>query len=48
MGGGLLVIELKREVPEALKPHSIPINAGTFVHVRAKPRDEPARTQQAA
>ena len=48
MGDGLLVIELKREVPEALKPRSIPINAGTFVHVGAKPRGEPAATQQAA
>jgi molecular chaperone IbpA len=31
MGEGLLVISLKRELPEALKPRSIPINAGTFV-----------------
>ena len=31
MGNGLLVIELKRELPEALKPRSIPINVGTFV-----------------
>jgi hypothetical protein len=31
MGEGLLVIALKRELPEALKPRSIPINAGTFV-----------------
>jgi molecular chaperone IbpA len=26
MGEGLLVVDLKREVPEALKPKSIPIN----------------------
>jgi molecular chaperone IbpA len=31
MGEGLLVIDLKRELPEALKPKSIPINEGTFV-----------------
>ena len=48
MGDGLLVIELKREVPESLKPRSIPINAGTFVHVGAKPRGEPSAAQQAA
>ena len=37
MGDGLLVIALKREVPEALKPRSIPINAGTFVPMKPKP-----------
>lgn len=31
MGEGLLVIELKREIPEALKPRRIPINEGMFV-----------------
>jgi molecular chaperone IbpA len=31
MGEGLLVIALKRELPEALKRRSIPVNAGTFV-----------------
>ena len=31
IGEGLFVIALKRELPEALKPRSIPINAGTFV-----------------
>jgi molecular chaperone IbpA len=36
MGDGLLVIDLKREVPEALKPRSIPINAGTFVQLSRK------------
>lgn len=34
MGEGLLVIELKREIPEALKPRRIPINAGVVL-----PRD---------
>ena len=48
MGDGLLVIELKREVPEALKPRSIPINAGTFVHLPAKPACSEAASQQAA
>jgi molecular chaperone IbpA len=36
MGEGLLVITLKRELPEALKPRQIPINAGTFVPFTAK------------
>ncbi len=36
MGEGLLVITLKRELPEALKPRSIPINAGTFVPLGRK------------
>jgi len=36
MGEGLLVIALKRELPEALKPRSIPINAGTFVPLGRK------------
>lgn len=31
MGEGLLVISMKRELPEALKPRTIPINAGTLV-----------------
>ena len=38
MGEGLLVISLKRELPEALKPRSIPINAGTFVPLGRKPQ----------
>ena len=37
MGEGLLVISLKRELPEALKPRSIPINAGTFVSLGRRP-----------
>jgi molecular chaperone IbpA len=37
MGEGLLVIALKRELPEALKPRSIPINSGTFVPLGRKP-----------
>jgi molecular chaperone IbpA len=37
MGEGLLVISLKRELPEALKPRSIPINAGTFVPMGRTP-----------
>jgi molecular chaperone IbpA len=37
MGEGLLVIDLKRELPEALKPRSIPIYAGTFVPFGRKP-----------
>jgi molecular chaperone IbpA len=38
MGDGLLVIDLKRELPEALKPRSIPINAGTFVQLGSRPK----------
>ena len=34
---GLLVIDLKRELPEKLKPRSIPITAGTFVSMRSQP-----------
>jgi molecular chaperone IbpA len=37
MGEGLLLIDLKRELPEALKSRSIPINAGTFVPLGRKP-----------
>jgi molecular chaperone IbpA len=47
MGEGLLVISLKRELPEALKPRTIPINAGTFVHLGAKLRDGQAAQQTA-
>ena len=37
MGEGLLVISLKRELPEALRPRSIPINTGTFVPLGRTP-----------
>ena len=37
MGDGLLVIDLKRELPAALKPRTIPINAGIFVHRGSRP-----------
>ena len=36
MGEGLLDIALKREIPEALKPRSIPINGGTFMPFESK------------
>ena len=36
MGEGLLVIDLKREVPEALKPRRIPIHSGVFVSPDAR------------
>jgi molecular chaperone IbpA len=39
MGEGLLVISLKRELPEALKRRTIPINAGTFVPLGRKPSE---------
>jgi molecular chaperone IbpA len=44
MGDGLLVIDLKREVPEALKPRSIPINTGTFVQLSSGPQARPSAT----
>lgn len=37
MGEGLLVISLRRELPEALKLRAIPINAGTVVPLGRKP-----------
>jgi molecular chaperone IbpA len=37
MGEGLLVISLRRELPEALKPRTIPISAGVFRHVGSRP-----------
>jgi molecular chaperone IbpA len=36
MGEGLLVINLKRELPEALKARCVPINAGAFVPLGRK------------
>jgi molecular chaperone IbpA len=36
MGEGLLVIDLKREIPEALKPRRIPISAGVSVSPELK------------
>jgi molecular chaperone IbpA len=36
MGDGLLVIDLKRELPEALKPRNIPIGTGMFVPMGPK------------
>jgi molecular chaperone IbpA len=39
MGEGVIVILLKRELPEALKPRTILINAGTFVPFGRKPSD---------
>jgi molecular chaperone IbpA len=35
MGDGLLVIDLKREIPDELKPRKIEINTGKFVRVEA-------------
>jgi molecular chaperone IbpA len=37
MGEGLLVVSLRRELPEALKPRAIPITAGTFVPLGRRP-----------
>jgi molecular chaperone IbpA len=36
MGDGLLVIDLKRELPEELKPRKIEINAGKIRHIEHK------------
>jgi molecular chaperone IbpA len=46
MGDGLLVIDLKRELPEALKPRTIPINAGTFMHLGSRPAGGGATVEQ--
>jgi molecular chaperone IbpA len=48
MGEGLLVITLKRELPEALKPRSIPISAGTFVPLGRRPCTSGPAQQRAA
>jgi molecular chaperone IbpA len=37
MGEGLLVVSLRRELPDELKARSIPINVGTFVPLGRKP-----------
>jgi molecular chaperone IbpA len=42
MGEGLLVIDLKREIPEALKPRRIPIDAGVFVSPELKGNGQPS------
>lgn len=38
MGDGLLIIDLKRELPEALKPRRIPIASAPMKHIEARPR----------
>ena len=42
MGDGLLVIDLKRELPEELKPRTIEINAGEITNVGPKTLLKPA------
>jgi molecular chaperone IbpA len=42
MGDGLLVIDLKRELPEELKPRIIEINAGTISRLEPKRFPKPA------
>jgi molecular chaperone IbpA len=44
MGEGLLVISLRRELPEALKPRRIPINAGVFMHFGIRPSTSGSKT----
>ena len=39
LADGLLVIDLLREVPEAMKPKKIAINGGQLVEITAKDRD---------
>ena len=49
MGDGLLVIDLKRELPEELKPRSIPIGTGIFVPMGSRtPTGAQPTEQQAA
>lgn len=43
MGDGLLIIELKRELPEALKPKQIPIASAPMKHIPARLRRDAAR-----
>jgi molecular chaperone IbpA len=38
MGDGLLIIDLKRELPDALKPRQIPIELAPMKHIEARPR----------
>lgn len=42
MGDGLLVIDLKRELPEALKPRKIEIGSAPLKHVEQKRLDKAA------
>jgi molecular chaperone IbpA len=42
MGDGLLIIDLKRELPEELKPRTIEINAGEITHIGPKTLLKPA------
>jgi molecular chaperone IbpA len=44
MGEGLLVISLRRELPEALKPRRIPINAGVFMRLGSRPSTSGSKT----
>jgi molecular chaperone IbpA len=48
MGDGLLVIELKRELPEALKPRSIPIKAGKILQLAPRRASQETSGQEAA
>ncbi len=48
MGDGLLVIELKRELPEELKPRSIPIGTGLFVPMGSKKAPDIQRIKKQA
>lgn len=42
MGDGLLTIDLKREIPEELKPRKIEVNAGTITQVERKTLEKSA------
>jgi molecular chaperone IbpA len=42
MGDGMLIIDLKRELPEALKPRQIPIASAPMKHIEARPRQAAA------
>ena len=48
MGDGLLVIDLKRELPEELKPRSIPIGTGMFVPMGSKTAADDQRIEKQA
>jgi molecular chaperone IbpA len=38
MGDGLLIVDLKRELPDALQPRQIPIASAPMKHIEAWPR----------
>jgi len=44
MGDGLLIVDLKRELPEELKPRKIEISTGKITQIERKKLEQPAKT----